>query len=92
MIDHEGTSMDTDFDVLDVMPLRGKVDWHEMAETARANPDKWVGTPFDLSATVARHLRRGLYTWVKPEEFYITTRQVSTKPARARIYIKKKES
>jgi len=67
--------------------LRGKVDWDEIAETARQNPGKWVEVPVPLNPSLATQIRRGGKAALPPEEFEVTTRTAGEKN-RSTLYVR----
>ena len=80
-----------EIDVFAVLPpsVKGRgLDWEWVAQQVRDNAPNWceVGV---FNPSVATHIRKGKYRWVKPEEFEIATRKIPTEErTRSRLFLR----
>lgn len=74
--------------LLDEPPVsqRGKVDWDEVADLARANPDSWVEVPVPLTSGMSSQIKNGAVRAIDPEEFDVTSRRIKGDPDERRTF------
>lgn len=70
---------------------RGKVDWLEVAETARENPGKWVEVPQLLTSGMITQIYRRQVRGIDPDEFEVTTTRSKSNPSKRRFYLRLKD-
>ena len=78
---------DEDLIVL-VDPPSLRLDWESVAREVRKHPGEWCRVSRPFNPTVAQHIKRGRYTYVKPEEFEVTTRQYEADISKSWIFLR----
>jgi hypothetical protein len=84
-----------EMELLDELPSRparsypnSKVDWELVADTARANPGKWVQVPEVLSSGMLGNFRRGKIRGLSPDEFEMRSRSYEGKKYSRTFYVR----